>query len=200
MKTTRSNSYLMSRDFEDGRTRMAVAGIQERIRASPEAMFTALFNGATIEFAPDDTPISQDGELWLTELEIYGLLTMLKHRGPQGRMRRVAETVLLECIQAFVDERRNPPQEPELVAGTAGFKCVAPGSDEIFRPHPDAGHELSEVGAILVMIESVNAGETKLSPRDALRSMVEMFDGEHAKKQRITAWSPLGGNGPSHIA
>jgi hypothetical protein len=190
MKITHANGYEMSRDFKDGRTRMGVTGIQERIRASPEAMFTALFNGATIEFAPDDIPISQDGELWLTELEIYGLLNVIRRSDKRSWFREEVFAALRECIKAFVEERRKPTQTPTHIAGREAYKRVTPGTDEMFREHADGGYELDEVGAIVVMVEAANAGDLTITPAQALRKAVEVFDEGHAQQRGIWKWSP----------
>jgi hypothetical protein len=178
---------------------MPASELESRLRIAPNAM-PAVLAIAVTEFKPETKVVLRDGDVWLTELHVYGAVNALKRRGPQGRLRRVADDVLRQCIEAFVDERRKPPQTPENVNGEPSYACVTPGSDDMFRPHPDGGHDLNEVGAIFTAIEALNTGDTSISPSEALRNMVEVFDKMQADRQRLAKWTPIGGNGPSHLA
>jgi len=199
MNTTRSNSYVLSRDFPDNKTRMRALEIIERLHIEPgmAARIVVVFG---LELAPGEPPVTQDNEVWITELATYSILNVLKREDPRDWFRKEATEVLVQSIAAFVDSRREPPQKPKLEGGNETYECQTPGTDEMFRPHHEGGYELTEVGAIVTMIEALNAGDIPLSPTEALHNMVEMFDQEYAKRQRVTAWSPLGGNGPSHRA
>jgi len=199
MNTTKSNSYTMSRDFADNTTRMLAREIAERLQIEP-GMMARLVVIAGCELAPDDTSIIQDGEVWVGELQTYSIVNVMRREDPRAWFRRDALEVLLQSITAFTDSRRKPPQKPTLLDGQELYPCVTPGPDDMFRPHGEGEHKFNERGAILTMLSMANAGDLPLSPAEALRRTIEMFGGMHAEHSRLTKWSPLGGNGPSHLA
>jgi hypothetical protein len=197
--TTTSNSYLMSRDFEDGHTRMAAGCLEARINALHEAT-PILVHVLINEIVRGEEPYEQDVEIWLGELEVYSLLGVIKRDDQRDWLRTVAAEVLFQCIRAFVDERRKPPQTPTLINGEETYECVTLDKSEMLRSHTDDAYEFNEVGAIWMMLEALQAGTITIPPSEALQTLVESFDVEPAKRQRISKWSPIGGNGPSHLA
>jgi hypothetical protein len=196
--TTTSNSYTMSRDFEDGRTRMAAGCLELRINALHEAT-PILVHVLINEIIRGEEPIEQDVETWLSELEVYSLLIVTKRNDPRDWFKRVVGEVLFQCIRAFVDERRKPPQTPTLIDGEQVYECKTLDKDEMIRSHTDDAYEFNEVGAIWMMLEALQAGTITTPPDEALRDLVEYFD-SGAERQRISKWSPLGGDGPRNLA
>jgi len=192
MNTIKSNSYTLSKDFPDNTTRMRALEIIERLHIEPgmAARIVVLFG---LELAPDEPPITQDGEVWLTELATYSILNVLKREDPRDWFRKEATAVLVQSIQAFTDARRKPPQKPKLVGGKETYECQTPGTNEMFRPEGDS-HYCTEVGSIVMLLEAGNDGDLSLSPAEALKKAIEIFDAASAEKQRIAKWTPLGGN------
>lgn len=198
MHTHKSNSYTMSKDFGDGRARMLGTELEDRLRISPDVMLLIVGPFAS-ELAPDELPIIVDGALWLSELQVYSFLGVLKREDKRDWFRRTVTEVLVQSIVAFTDARRKPPQKPKVVGGEETYECQTPGMDEMFRPEGDE-HYGSEVGSIVMMLEAGNDGDLSLSPAEALKKAIEIFDGASAARQRISKWSPIGGSGTSHIA
>jgi len=199
MKTVFANSFMMSRDFPDHVIRMRALDIEERIKASPGAMrmLTLL---AVNELAPGDKPIEQDGEIWLGELAVYSLLNMVAREDKRDWFKRAAGDVLCQCIQAFIDARRKPPQQSKLVDGDEVFECHTPGTEDMIHSHSDDGYELNEVGTVFTMIEAFNDGNLTVEAAEALQRIIGEFDCVQPGRKSVTAWGPLGGNDPSDSA
>jgi hypothetical protein len=169
MITTKSNGYTMSRDFPDRVPRMRVEELQDRLGVPPEAMPQVVAIGAP-KFVPDDKLVICADDVWLTELQVYGLIDLVRRDGPRGEARRLAHDVLRQCIKAFVDERRRSRRDE-----AAGAVCVTPGNKDMFREGMDGSFESNEGGALLTMIAMASAGDLDMPTSEALRRTIQAF-------------------------
>ena len=176
MKTTRSNSYVMSRDFLDDVPRMRGRDIQERICFS-EAGWKALLNIHTkqdAEVRRAFRPITCHGDTWLTELHVYVLLHDL--RVPKrAEFNAHMRSALFEFIWAFVAYRRLGPQLPVIIDGAEVYPCDTPEEVDMQRK-ADGG--MTEMAAILAMLDTCFlGGDDYIEPVDGLQSIIGTYSG-----------------------